>query len=263
MVVVLEGEPGIGKSALAARFVRELDAPVAWGTCPEHEVAPALWPWEAVLRAVREARPALAVPAEIASLLEHARPADGSDVQDAAGARLRLFDVVARYLAAAAPLVVVLDDLQWADITSTRLLVQLAAAAPPGLLVVATCRTSEAAVLTPTLAALTRLGAVRVALAGLPQDDVRALVRGLSGTDPGPQEARSVTRRTAGNALFVTLLAGTPAGPAPPVCCRTSCCSGCRRCPPTPPTCCGQRRSRGRRWTSRSSPRSPASCSTR
>lgn len=214
--VALEGEPGIGKSALAARFVRELDAPVAWGTCPEHEVAPALWPWEAVLRAVRGARPALAVPAEIASLLEHARPADGSDVQDAAGARLRLFDVVARYLAAVAPLVVVLDDLQWADITSTRLLVQLAAAAPPGLLVVATCRTSEAAVLTSTLATLTRLGALRVALAGLPQDDVRALLCGLSGRDPGPQEARSVTRRTAGNPLFVTLLAGAPGDAAAP-----------------------------------------------
>jgi len=215
-VVVLEGEPGIGKSALAARFVREVDVPVAWGICPEHEVAPALWPWEAVLRTLRDARPGLAVPAEITSLLDHAQPLEGSAVQDAAGARLRLFGVVAGYLAAAAPLVVVLDDLQWADITSTRLLVQLAAAAPPGLLVVATCRTSEAAALTPTLAALTRFGSVRLALAGLARDDVRALVRDLSGADPGEREAASVTQRTAGNPLFVTLLAGVPDGSAAP-----------------------------------------------
>ncbi len=217
-VVALEGEPGIGKSALAARFVRELDAPVAWGTCPEHEVAPALWPWEAVLRAVREARPALAVPAEIASLLEHARPADGSDVQDAAGARLRLFDVVARYLAAAAPLVVVLDDLQWADITST---------AP------ARAARRRRATRAPRRRDLPDVGGRRPhpdarradparrrygsALAGLPQDDVRALrARPVGQRTPAPQEARSVTERTAGNPLFVTLLAGAPDGAAAP-----------------------------------------------
>ena len=138
-------------------------------------------------------------------------------MQDAAGARLRLFGVVAQYLAAAAPLVVVLDDLQWADITSTRLLVQLAAAAPPGLLVVATCRTSEAAALTPTLAALTRLGSVRVdpRRAGpgrRPGAGARSVGRG-PGRAGGGFRAPSAPP---GNPLFVTLLAGAPDGAAAP-----------------------------------------------
>jgi DNA-binding SARP family transcriptional activator len=52
-VVLVAGEPGIGKSSLLRRFAELAGVPVVWGACPEHVAAPPLWPWEKVLRAVR------------------------------------------------------------------------------------------------------------------------------------------------------------------------------------------------------------------
>ena len=64
--VTLVREPGIGKT----RTVEELlaraavpDACVLWGRCPEHEGAPAYWPWVQALRGlVERADPALLPP---------------------------------------------------------------------------------------------------------------------------------------------------------------------------------------------------------
>jgi DNA-binding SARP family transcriptional activator len=207
-VVLVEGEPGMGKTRLVEEFAAVHDGPVVWGRWPEHEAAPALWAWESALREVAASRPEVARPRTVADLLTAGGGAgDGRDVQDAAGARVRLYEDVTAYLAASGPLVVALDDLHWADTASQRLLDHLATAAPEGVTVVATFRRHEAAGLTATLAALARAGAVRLPLTGLPEQDVRALVTALTGTDPGTPEARELCRRTGGNALFVTLAA--------------------------------------------------------
>jgi predicted ATPase len=53
-LVLLTGEPGIGKTVLAAHFADEAAARgvrVAWGRCAEGEGVPAFWPWTQVLRA--------------------------------------------------------------------------------------------------------------------------------------------------------------------------------------------------------------------
>jgi hypothetical protein len=53
-LVLIAGEAGIGKTALAARFAGQAAAcgvPVAWGSCAEGDGAPAFWPWTQVLRA--------------------------------------------------------------------------------------------------------------------------------------------------------------------------------------------------------------------
>jgi DNA-binding SARP family transcriptional activator len=222
-VVLVEGEPGMGKTRLVEEFVAAGDRTVAhetaapgtaahetvgWGRWPEHEVAPALWAWESALRDVVAARPEVAVPRTVADLLSTSEgTGDGLALQDAAGARLRLYEDITAYLAASAPLVVVLDDLHWADTASQRLLIHVATAVPEAVIVIATFRSHEAAALTATLAALARAGAARLPLTGLPEPDVRALVTALTGLDPGAEGARDLYRRTGGNALFLTLAA--------------------------------------------------------
>src|SRR5262249_21233925 len=107
-----------------------------WGRCPEHGGAPTYWPWTQSIRTYVEHRTPDALRGElgagasdIAELVPAVRTRLG-DV-DAAPAvepdqrRFRLFDSVAGFLArpaAAEPLVLVLDDLHWADQSSLALL---------------------------------------------------------------------------------------------------------------------------------------------
>ena len=52
-VVLITGEPGIGKTALAVRLAGEaeaLGAAVRWGRGSEREGAPAFWPWIQIVR---------------------------------------------------------------------------------------------------------------------------------------------------------------------------------------------------------------------
>lgn len=135
-LVLLAGEPGIGKTSLAAAAAAAATAhgmTVAWGSGIETEGAPAYWPWREVLvTVVREAlgepspdlEPTLEVVARIAPDVLPSAPLDRADPQDA-GERFLLFTAVARVLAAAATtggLLVVLDDLHWADPPSILLL---------------------------------------------------------------------------------------------------------------------------------------------
>jgi len=61
-LILLSGDPGIGKSRLAdelAAEARGLGATVLWGRCWEAGGAPAYWPWLQSLRSlVRDLRPA-------------------------------------------------------------------------------------------------------------------------------------------------------------------------------------------------------------
>src|SRR4051794_9141854 len=204
-VVLVEGEPGIGKTRLVERALESVGMRSAWGRCPQHEVAPALWPWEQVLAELG------LPPGEVATLLA-ARP---DTEYDAAGARIRLYDAIARRLADAAPLAVVLDDLHWADTASLHLLVHLADTLPDAsLLVLATYRRHEADHLTNVLAALARAGARRISLDGLDADDVRSLVTMVS-ADPGAERAADLAQRTGGNPFFVGELARLPDNAVP------------------------------------------------
>ncbi len=200
-VVLVDGEPGVGKTRLVAELGRRGGVLTAWGACPEHEVAPALWPWEQSLRAVAAARPDVPVPPGVAALIDQRAQEPGG--YDAAGARLRLYEGVAGYLAAAAPLVVVLDDLHWADVSSLRLLAHVGGVAPRGVLVIGTFRTHEAGALADTRAALARSGGERLHLDGLGDAAVRELMRASTGTDPGPETASALRARTAGNPFFI------------------------------------------------------------
>ena len=142
-IVLLGGEPGIGKSRLAdelASRARARGAEVLTGRCWEAGGAPAYWPWTQSLRShLRTTEPEQlraqlgAGAADLAHLLPELRqlvpdtPSAGPP--DSEGARFRLFQATAEFLRRASaqkPLVLVLDDLHAADPDSLLLLQLLA-----------------------------------------------------------------------------------------------------------------------------------------
>src|SRR5690348_1788687 len=74
-LALLAGEPGIGKSRLAAEVARRAASTmrVVWGRAWEAGGAPPFWPWIQVLRALRRELPGIEMPAEIARLLPEIR----------------------------------------------------------------------------------------------------------------------------------------------------------------------------------------------
>ena len=204
-VVLIAGEPGIGKTRIAeelAWFARERGAQVLWGRCWEGEGAPAFWPWVQVVRAyVHDQDPRALLTdlgpgaAEIAELVPAVRerlpglpPAPPLEPD---AARFRLFDSLTVFLKNAAtrqPLVLSLDDLHWADQPSLRLLQFLAGELRRSrLLVLGTYRDHEVGrshPLTQTLAALAREpGSQRIHLAGLAEPEVAQFIQRMAGVN--------------------------------------------------------------------------------
>ena len=118
-MVLLEGEPGIGKTRTLLELSRRaaaLGAETWFGRCIEDEGAPAFWPWTQILRDAERDRGANAL---LALMSESA-----ADVTQHS-ARFRFFDAVATFLkrvADAHPLVLLFDDLQRADQPTLHLL---------------------------------------------------------------------------------------------------------------------------------------------
>jgi AAA ATPase-like protein len=85
-VVLVAGEPGIGKTRLVEQFAVEAaraGAPALWGRCCDGEAAPAYWPWVQLLRAYA----ALCDPADLAARLGEGA-ADLVQIDPALGQRL-------------------------------------------------------------------------------------------------------------------------------------------------------------------------------
>ncbi|MEO3775732.1 BTAD domain-containing putative transcriptional regulator [Micromonospora sp. B11E3] len=219
-VVTLTGEAGIGKTRLAEEAAARASAAgalVVWGRCWEHEGAPDLWPWTQALREIVEdgpdGRELLSGRAAPAALLLPDPGGHGAslDTTSPAQARAQLVDAVVALLAAAArrrPLLVVLEDLHWADQESLHLLELVAAHlrdAP--VAVVATVRLPNDVTEDPSghlLAGLARIGAHRVTLHGLGVDDVRTYITEATGRPVSPEVASAVAARTDGNPFFIT-----------------------------------------------------------
>jgi DNA-binding CsgD family transcriptional regulator len=200
-LVLLSGPAGIGKT----RTVEEATAgahTTAWGRCLDDPGAPPLWPWRRVMRTLPPVSAAVT-----AALSGVGRSAD------AAAARFGLVVTTTEALLDAAEpggLVVVLEDLHWADETSLRLLRHLAGELQRSrLLVVGTYRDPAGGVdgkaLDRVLPDLLRWPATRsLPLGPLTEDDVHAYLPGA------PVAAvRAAHRRSGGNPLYLRAVART------------------------------------------------------
>ncbi|MGH3840944.1 MAG: ATP-binding protein [Pseudonocardiaceae bacterium] len=212
-LLLLCGEPGIGKTAVLtelARDARQHGARVLWGACWDGGAVPAYWPWMQVLRGVAgTVDPVSLGGARQLVCPDPDGPADApaADPDKAADARFRLFDSVARLmilLAQETSVIVVLDDLQWADQPSLRLLDFLIRQLTTSrVAVLGAYRDTEANESLRGLAAIGQL----LPLGGLVAADVPALMAAVAGPaapgPPDPRLAQHVWRRSGGNPLFV------------------------------------------------------------
>ncbi len=234
-VALVSGEAGVGKTRLSTQLAFELHASgatVVYGRCDE-DIGVPYGPWLEALGHLVEH-----VPESI--LEQHVKGRGGELARIVPALRERVPSCPAprqsdpeteRYLlyAAAAgliedvavqgPVLIVLDDLHWADGPTLSLLRSVVSAAPIGAMVLGNYRDSELSrqhPLSPVLADLHREHRVsRVRLTGLATGDVLALIEAADEERPfalagghhevevaGLELARQITDETAGNPFF-------------------------------------------------------------
>ncbi len=234
-LVLVTGEAGIGKTTLvtsAADEARRRGALVLSASCWYSDSAPGYWPWVQILRRLRrsvepdEWAAAQANAGGLSVLLGEGGPAHAAD--SAGDARrhghaarddnpdvgssdeFELYDGVNAALVSAAqrrPVVVVLDDLHWADAASLRLLEFVAQHTWfERLLLIGTYRDAEVEAADHPLHELIMslvAKARTVTLTGLEPHEVGTLMARTAGRDPELDLVDEVYRRTGGNPFFV------------------------------------------------------------
>jgi DNA-binding CsgD family transcriptional regulator len=210
-VVLVSGEPGIGKTRLAheiTAIATAMGMTTCWGRAVEDEGSPPYWPFRQVLRVLAKERDPALLSGELALIAPELGSGPTRPITSAEE-RFRVFEAVAEYLAGAGGLLIVLDDLQWADPPSLQLLVHLARGIQGSpLMIVATFRDTETReALSAALGSLAREETVsRVRLAGLTEAEVADHLAGLTGGPVTDELAASISRRTQGNPFFVAEL---------------------------------------------------------
>ena len=202
--VLVVGDPGTGKTrlvddALDAAATAGLVSAV--GRCSQDDGAPPLWPWYALLDGLGIERPA-----------ELDRAADDADIGPERAFAVQ--DALARAVRDRArdqPVLLVVEDLHWADTRTLRALAHLVTTLGPGdrVALVATrrARPQPTGALADLGAALARHGARTVELAGLGEHDAQTLVLSVAGTDADPTRVAEWRTRTGGNPFFLVELA--------------------------------------------------------
>ncbi|MFT3776445.1 MAG: AAA family ATPase [Minicystis sp.] len=225
VAVLIEGESGVGKSALVRRFLDELQgAVVLEGRCYERDSVPykavdevvdalgrhlarlppreaaELLPPDVSLLAV--AFPTLARVDLIERATAPREPPDPREIRAQVFAVLR---ELLRRVAQRGPLVIAVDDLQWADADGLTLLAEvLRPPGAPALLLVGTARSSAAAI-----ARLPREIVRRLPLGRLPEEDAHALATELLAQAEGGAASIAIDAllaETGGHPLFIDAL---------------------------------------------------------
>jgi DNA-binding CsgD family transcriptional regulator/tetratricopeptide (TPR) repeat protein len=223
--VMVGGEAGVGKSRLVREFAersRGAGARVLMGGCLELGAdglpfAPFISVLRGLVRDLGVTGVAGLLPGGSARELARLLPEFGEPVgpDDAGEARARLFEqvlVLLERLAEAGQVVLVIEDMHWADRSSRDLLAFLIGNQPSagGLLIVVTFRSDEldhVHPLRPLLAELDRIDWVtRMDLGRLTRQDTGRLVAQVTGRGPDDDLLAAVYRRTEGNPLFVEVL---------------------------------------------------------
>jgi len=221
-IVLLAGDAGIGKTTLTAelaRRVHDAGAIVLAGRSPRETVVPyqpfleALrhWALNAALTDLRASTHEYG--SELARLIPELRrrapdlpppPQDEPETE-----RYRLFEAVVGLLtelSRSAPVLLVLDDLQWADRPSLLLLRHLARATNPArLLIIGVYRSTERGdTFTNAMAELRRDRlASQLDIRGLSEPETAELVRARAGVSPARAFAHALYEETEGNPFFV------------------------------------------------------------
>ncbi|WP_051854931.1 helix-turn-helix transcriptional regulator [Streptomyces sp. NRRL B-1347] len=228
--LLLGGEAGVGKTRLLEEFEAAAVAAgalVVVGGCVEIGADGLPFaPFSSALRALREQLPAEFAAAaagqeeELARLLPELcegapRPQSAGGGRHGEEAMARLFELTARLLehvAADRTVVMILEDLHWADASTRHLLSYLFRTLRSGhLVVLASYRADDIHrrhPLRPLLAELDRLRTVRrVELARFSRDEVARQMAGILAAEPAPKLVDDVFERSDGNAFFVEELA--------------------------------------------------------
>ena len=160
-VVMLAGVPGIGKTRTAQEFAaiaETRNAEVFWGHCYEDEGAPPYWPWLQIVRShidqsdVESLKASMGSGAEaigeiVPELIYKLTDLGSPPTCVPNSARFRLFDSITTYLKNASvdrPMVLILEDLHWADASSLALLEHAAAdVSASNLIIIGTYRDIE------------------------------------------------------------------------------------------------------------------------
>jgi predicted ATPase/DNA-binding CsgD family transcriptional regulator len=229
-VVLLTGEAGIGKTRIAlalADIALQDSALVLWGACLEDPGAPAYWPWLQTLRQFAQSHDDATLCAALgrgASCIAQIWPdlgerlpglASTQPISHPAQARFRVFDAIAQLWRRAAdvqPLVLILEDLHWADTPSLQLLQFVAAEVGAArILVLATFRDEPGPAARPVLCAqielLRRSNVQRLALTGLHPEHTARLIEAITGCLPTRSASALVYAKTSGNPLLVAEIA--------------------------------------------------------
>lgn len=226
-VALITGEPGIGKTRLALELMqlaRTRGWQVFFGRAYETEGAPPYLPFAEAVRDHVRTCPLDALEAQLAAgaaevavvarevLGRFPRLADSPPLSPEPE-RYRLGESVSDFLlniagGAGSGLLLVLDDLQWADKPSLLLLQHLARRSAEGrLLIIGTYRRVETAAgqpLADVLADLSRDGLTqRIVLGSLSSEETVALIEGLIGGPPAPALADALAREAEGNPFFL------------------------------------------------------------
>jgi tetratricopeptide (TPR) repeat protein len=201
--LLLAGEPGIGKTTLlteAARYAGSAGLRVGQGWGFPTEGVPGFWLWRQALRGLGLAA---VLDGVIDGVLDAREVPDQSTVEDSD--RFRLFDEVTSAVLAESlvqPLLIVLDDLQWADDGSLALLEFALRRLPVGAVaLLGAYRDVDPVPSTPIAAVAARVPVLR--LPGLAPPAVGLLLADLLGTPAAPEVVTQVHERTGGNPFFV------------------------------------------------------------
>ena len=224
-IVMLQGEPGIGKSRMIAEFsefARERRAIVLRGSCYDGEWQPPYGPFaEAISQYARQAQSSelIAVCGNNAATLARIAPALREKIGtitepaplDKEEERFRLLDAVSQFLievARRSPLVLVLDDLHWADRGTVGLLNHVAHnVAANSMLLIGAYRDAEVDRMHPlarALATVRRLPNFEVlALKGLKSTELVELLSIIADQNAPEPLVQTLTAETEGNPLFI------------------------------------------------------------